>query len=69
MPIEISAPPRPVDRCSYREIMERVVEADGLWLKVSLDEVAPNQPFAVKQTRLWQAAATRGIKVQTTIQR
>jgi hypothetical protein len=68
MTIELAAPPRVVDPCSYKEIMRRVVEANGEWLRLTFDEVTPSQPPAVKRTRLWQAADARGLKVQVTIQ-
>jgi len=66
--VELSAPPKVVDRRKYKKIIERVVAANGEWLRVSLDEVAPGCPLAVKQSRLWQAAQGRGFKVQTTAQ-
>jgi hypothetical protein len=68
MTIEIAVPPKTVDRRTYKRIIEKVVEADGQWLRVTLDEVAPDCPVHVKQSRLWQAASTRGFKIQTTVQ-
>jgi len=65
MTIELAAPPRPVKRHSYKKLMDKVIEADGLWLRISPDELTPD---AHRQGALWQAARTRKIKVQTTIQ-
>jgi len=68
MSIEIAAPPKIVERRSYKEIMKRLIEADGEWLRLGLDDVAPGATNIVKQSRLWQAADSRGLKVQTTVQ-
>lgn len=68
MTIELAAPPKSIDRRSYKKIVAEVVAADGEWLRISLDEIAPGQSIAVKQTRIWQAAKTRALKVQTTVQ-
>lgn len=68
MTVELAAPPKSIDRRSYKKIIAEAVAADGEWLRLSLDEVAPGQSIAVKQSRIWQAAQTRGLKVQTTVQ-
>ena len=68
MTVELSAPPKIVDRCRYKKIIDQVVAADGEWLRVSLDQAAPGCTVAVKQSRLWQAARVRGLRVQTTFQ-
>lgn len=67
MAIEQIAPPKSIERFSYKEIMQKVIEADGEWLRLTLDEISGTKAV-VKQTRIWQAAATRGVKVQTTVQ-
>jgi len=67
MPIELAAPPKDIERFSYKEIMEKVIEANGQWVRVSLDEIAGDTPM-IKQTCIWQAATSRKLKVQTTIQ-
>lgn len=67
MSIEIADPPRPVERFSYEQIMEAVKAADGKWIKLGFDEVA-GEPTPAKQTRLWHAAKSRGLRVTTTIQ-
>lgn len=67
MTMEIAAPPTVGDRRRYKAIMQQVVEADGDWLRISLDEIAPGWSVKVKQCR-WQAARTRGVEVQNTAQ-
>lgn len=68
MTVELATPPKIVERRSYRKLMDKVVAADGAWLRLSPDEVAPGAPLPHKQGRLWQAAKTRKVKVQTTVQ-
>ena len=65
MTIELADPPR---EPKYGKLMKKIVEADGAWLRVSADEVAPNLGFPGKQNRVWIAAKSHGIKVQTTVQ-
>ena len=67
MSIELVAPPKDIERFSYKEIMQKVVEVDGEWVRVSLDEIAGSTNM-IQQTRIWQAATSRKIKVQTTVQ-
>jgi hypothetical protein len=69
MEIREAEPPVLVkDRCSYKEIMQRLQASDGKWLCLKLDEVAPGEPNSVKQSRLWMAARNKGMKIQTTVQ-
>jgi hypothetical protein len=67
MSIELVAPPKDIERFSYKEIMQKVVEADGQWVRVSLDEIAGDTNM-IKQTRIWQGAYSRRLKIQTTVQ-
>jgi hypothetical protein len=68
MSVELKTPPKVIEQRSYKKLVRRIIEADGEWLCLSLDEIAPGQSVPAKQTRISQAASARGIKVQTTYQ-
>lgn len=68
MTVELSAPPKSKERRKYKSIIDQVVAADGEWLRITHDEIAPGSSVAAKQTRIWQAASIRGVKIQTTAQ-
>ena len=66
MTVEIAAPPR--DPRTYKKLIEKVIEANGEWVRVTFDEVAPGRAKTVKKARLWQAAKACGVKIKTTCQ-
>jgi hypothetical protein len=68
MTVELAAPPKVTERRRYGKIIEKIVAANGEWVRLTQDEVAPNMEPGVKQSRLWQAAKLRGHLVQTTFQ-
>lgn len=68
MSVELKAPPKIIEQRSYKKLVQRIIEAGGEWLCLSLNEVAPGRSLAAKQTRLWQLGAARGLRFQTTHQ-
>jgi hypothetical protein len=55
-------------RRSYMKIILTVIEADGEWLPIDLEEVAPGSSIRAKQSRLLTAAKNRGLPMQTKVQ-
>ena len=68
MTVELGAPPKAVARRkSYTELTEKIVQADGEWLRLSPDEVG-GESFTDKQSRIGAVTHSRGLQVQTPAQ-
>jgi hypothetical protein len=67
MSIEMAPPPRVRPRRKYARAIEAIRSAPGAWVRLSLDEIT-GRTNAIKQTRIWQAADLRKIRVETTVQ-
>jgi hypothetical protein len=73
MPIETTAPP--FTRANngsrlkgkYADFFDRIRELKGGWVSLPLDEITGATP-TLKQIRIHAAAASRGIRLNTTIQ-
>ncbi len=68
MTVKLAAPPRVRARRRYGKLVAQIVAADGEWVRLTPDEVAPENEPGVKQGRIRQAAKLRGYLVQTTFQ-
>ncbi len=60
--------PRVMNRRSYTNIILKAIEADGEWLQIDLEEVAPGSSIRAKQSRLLKAAKNRRLPMQTKVQ-
>jgi hypothetical protein len=68
MPIEFGPPPQHrAPRRSYHDIFSTLAEHPGVWVSLPLDEVNGDTQNR-KTSLILSAAATRGVKVQTSVQ-
>ncbi len=54
-------------RFSYGPIIQQIIAANGCWQPIDPESLA-GRIKSNKQKSLWQAAASRGVKIQTTFQ-